>query len=201
MFSFNFKEYIEDSKEELNIVVQMLKQNKRNFTILGVWFYLGAVLDISISVLGFLTIGIEHEGNPNIVDAWYGDFSSYVIKYLIAKVIALFLFLFCLFSLEWFLVEYKYIDSKKGKFFSFFFRFGTIILVMSLGTLAILHWTMVFGWSIEIVTNAQIPGNLIVWIYLLFLVLNCLFFWVCLKRLTKYEYDSEVLKFFEGDSR
>lgn len=155
-------------------------QNKKNVIILSAWFIGGVIADLLFSVIGFLTIGIEYEKNPIVVQSWQSNtFLDYLLVYALSSIIS---FLF---------------------FFEFLILLGVIILKMkkrpikrlvlsvfggSVGIpayLVIEHYSQALSWIIAILLNKD--GNTI--FYYIFFLVNTLVCLLLLGRFVSYDYN------------
>ncbi len=155
-------------------------QNKKNLILLLVWFIGGVIFDMLFSIVGFLTIGIEYEKNPLVVQSWQSNtYYTYLVIYILGNLIFFLIF----FEFLVLLGVFHLTMEKKSFKRSLFFVIGCIVGVPAY--LAIEHYSQGLCWIIAILFNKTDD----IFLYIIFVLLNFLICAFFLIRFLTYDYN------------
>ncbi len=165
----------------------ILNRDRRIIIILSAWFYLAAIADLTISVLGFLSIGIGFEKNPKVVDAWNSDFLAFVVSYFLVHIWYLIIFLYLLLII-------KYIELTFDSKLMLVLQIIVILTLAFFAYLAVEHWNQSCIWIVNILTNGYITNSQYgVPLYLFFISIHYLIYFVLLRKYFRNRYSLETL--------
>lgn len=132
----------------------MFKTNINAYTIWFFWGAVGVLFDFVFSVIGFYTLGIEHEKNPDVVRAWNnGTFYSEVVPLVtVSKILLLVFLIYGLISEDIFSFD---IDINKVLKLAIRLLNGLVFIFYPL-TILISHYLQGFFWSYSVLLAGEV---------------------------------------------